>query len=298
MRPRPNRPREFQRVRGMHFHAARPTAGGGGPALPEGRELLYGRQPVRECLLAGRRVAHALWLSARMKATPEMDEMRALARSRAVRIAELEPALMDTRLGGTNHQGVALETGPYPFAPVDELLDAGGGAPCAGVILLLDHIQDPQNVGALLRTAEGAGVRGVIIPADRACGITPAVVRASAGASEHVRVAVATNLVRAMNHLREEGGFRLAGLEALPEAATCWEADLSAPLGLVVGGEGAGLGRLVRETCDLLVKLPMRGRVASLNVSVATGMALYEIARQAGGAPAGVTRGPAAAGSA
>jgi 23S rRNA (guanosine2251-2'-O)-methyltransferase len=148
-------------------------------------------------------------------------------------------------------------------------------------LLLLDHVQDPQNLGSLLRTAEAAGVHGVIIPGRRAAGVTPAAVRASAGAAEHVRVALVANLVQAMRQLKAEGVW-IAGLEAAPDAQLYTKAALSGPLGLVIGSEGQGLARLVRETCDFLIRLPMLGRVESLNAGVAGAIALYEARRQRG----------------
>jgi 23S rRNA (guanosine2251-2'-O)-methyltransferase len=145
--------------------------------------------------------------------------------------------------------------------------------------MLLDHLEDPQNFGSLLRTADAAGVDGVLIPADRAVGVTPAVVRASAGASEHMRVAVVVNLARAMQALQEQG-FSLVGLDLAEASVPYTQADLGGALGLVIGGEGRGLGRLVRENCDRLIRIPMLGGVASLNASVAGAVALYEALRQ------------------
>jgi 23S rRNA (guanosine2251-2'-O)-methyltransferase len=147
------------------------------------------------------------------------------------------------------------------------------------LLLMLDHVQDPQNLGALLRSAECAGVDGVLIPKDRAAAVTSTVVRASAGASEHLRVVKVTNLVRTMKSLRDHGIW-WAGLEGSPEAVLYSEADLAGSVGLVVGSEGRGLSRLVRETCDYLIRLPLRGRIHSLNAAVAGGLALYECLRQ------------------
>jgi 23S rRNA (guanosine2251-2'-O)-methyltransferase len=146
-------------------------------------------------------------------------------------------------------------------------------------MLLLDHLQDPQNVATLLRTAEALGVDGVVMPAHRAAGVTPAVVNASAGAVEHLRIVQETNLVRAMQAL-QEAGLWLAGVELAPGAKLYVEADLTGPLGLVVGSEGEGMSRLVRETCDFLIYLPMAGKVNSLNAAVAGSVALYEVWRQ------------------
>jgi 23S rRNA (guanosine2251-2'-O)-methyltransferase len=172
------------------------------------------------------------------------------------------------------HQGVALEVADYPYVTVEAILGWARKREELPFILALDHLQDPHNLGALLRTAEVAGVHGAIIPGRRAVGVTPAVVSASAGASEHLRVAQVTNLARTLEALKS-GGVWVVGLESVPDARPYHQVDLNRPLVLVVGAEGQGLSRLVRETCDLLIRLPIRGQVGSLNASVAGGIALY-----------------------
>ena len=244
-----------------------------------GREWLYGRQPVHEALRAGRRRAYRLLVPRDGGRAREVEPLEELARSRHAVVAPAERRDLDELLGRVNHQGVALEVSGYPYAPVEGLpADAARrGAP--PLLMLLDHLEDPQNFGSLLRTADAAGVDGVLIPADRAVGVTPAVVRASAGASEHMRVAVVVNLARAMQALQEQG-FSLVGLDLAEASVPYTQADLGGALGLVIGGEGRGLGRLVRENCDRLIRIPMLGGVASLNASVAGAVALYEALRQ------------------
>jgi 23S rRNA (guanosine2251-2'-O)-methyltransferase len=245
------------------------------------RESLYGRQPVRETLRAGRRQVFKLLLAQGIRPTGIVGQILALAKQNKVPVQIVDRKDLD-RLGGeVNHQGLAAEVSGYPYVDLAALLDTAAQASELPFLLLLDHVQDPQNLGSLLRTAEAAGVHGVVIPERRAAGVTPAAVRASAGAAEHMRVAQVTNLVRAMETLKTEGVW-LAGLEALPDAELYSEADLSGPLGLVVGSEGQGLARLVRETCDFLIRLPMRGQVESLNAGVAGAIALYEAHRQRG----------------
>jgi 23S rRNA (guanosine2251-2'-O)-methyltransferase len=178
-----------------------------------------------------------------------------------------------------NHQGVAADVGDYPYVEWRRILARAETRHEPPLVLLLDLLQDPQNVGTLLRTAEAVGVHGVILQKRRAVGITPAVVSASSGAVEHLLVAQVTNLVRTMKAL-QEAGLWLVGLEDLPEAGRYDQADLDMPLGLVVGGEGGGMRRLVRETCDLVLRLPMRGRVNSLNAAVAGSIALYQCWQQ------------------
>jgi 23S rRNA (guanosine2251-2'-O)-methyltransferase len=184
------------------------------------------------------------------------------------------------RMGGeVNHQGLAAEVSGYPYSDLPVLLDVASMRNEPPLLLLLDHLQDPQNLGSLLRSAEATGLHGVLIPRRRAAGVTPAVVRASAGAAEHVHIVQVTNVVRAMEWLKAYGVW-LAGLDAVPDAQLYTDADLSGPLGLVVGSEGAGLSRLVREICDFLVRIPMQGQVGSLNAAVAGAVVLYEVRRQ------------------
>jgi 23S rRNA (guanosine2251-2'-O)-methyltransferase len=245
------------------------------------REILYGRQPVRETLRAGRRQVFRLLLARGVQRSGIVGEVLALAERGRVPIQEVDRQEMD-RLGGeANHQGIAAEVSGYPYLELEALPDGAMGTGEPPLLLVLDHVQDPQNLGSLLRSAEAAGVHGVVVPERRATEVTPAAVRASAGAAEHVRVARVTNLVRAMEKLKAQGVW-LAGLDTAGSATLYTEADLRGALGLVVGSEGQGLARLVRETCDLLIRVPMRGKVESLNAGVAGAVALYEVRRQRG----------------
>ena len=242
------------------------------------REILYGRQPVYETLRAARRRVYRLLMAEGVRPTGITEQILTLADQVSVPVQVLDRRNLDKLGGEVNHQGLAAEVSEYPYVELDALVEPArqSGDP---LTLILDHVGDPQNLGSLLRTAEAVGVHGVVIPRRRAAPVTPAAVRASAGAAEHVRVALVTNLVRAMTSLKA-GGLWLAGLEAVPEAQPYAQADLSGPLGLVVGSEGKGLARLVRETCDFLIRLPMNGEVESLNASVAGAVALYEARRQ------------------
>lgn len=243
------------------------------------REILYGRQPVRETLRAGRRQVFKIRQAKGLKPAGIVGQIVTLAEQAGVPVQEVDRRELDRLGGAANHQGLAGEVSGYPYVQMEHVLAAARQEGTAPLVVLLDHIQDPQNLGSLLRTVEAAGVHGAVIPERRAVSVTAAVVRASAGAAEHVRVAQVTNLVRAMKALQAEGVW-LTGLEALPEAQPYTEAKLAGPLGLVVGSEGKGLSRLVRETCDFLVRLPLRGQVESLNAGVAGGIALYEVLRQ------------------
>jgi len=178
---------------------------------------------------------------------------------------------------------VAMRVGDYPYVELDALLRVCQERGEPPFLLVLDLLKDPQNVGALLRAADSVGVHGVVLQERRGVGVTPAVVSASSGAVEHMNVAIVTNLVMAMRRLKEEGVW-LVGLDIGPDAITPDRVDLNRPLALVMGSEGEGLRRLVRDTCDLRVTLPMRGHVQSLNVATAGAIALY-IAWQARGWP-------------
>jgi len=236
------------------------------------RELVYGRQPVRECLRAHRRHIHRLLLGEGVKETGIVAEILSLVRELNVPVMHVSRAQLENISEAA--QGVGLEVGAYPYVSLDEILKWAHKRGEPPFLLALDHLQDPHNFGALLRTAEAVGVHGVIIPERRAVGVTPAVVSASAGASEHVRIAQVTNLVRILEELKSKGIW-IVGLEDTPGSSPYHQVDLNRPLALLIGAEGAGISRLARETCDLMIRLPMRGRVQSLNASVAGGIALY-----------------------
>ena len=242
-------------------------------------EILYGRQPLREALRAGRRQVYRLFLAEGVRRRGIVAQVLALAEQAGVPVQVVQRAEIERLSGGVHHQGLAAEVSDYPYLDLHDLLDRLQTAAEPPLFLLLDHVQDPQNLGSMLRTAEAGGVQGVVLPRRRAAGVTPAAVRASAGAAEHIAVAQVTNLARAMATLKEAGVW-LVGLEALPQAVLYSQADLSGPLGLVVGSEGQGLARLVRDSCDFLIRLPLRGRVGSLNAAVAGAIALYEALRQ------------------
>lgn len=181
-----------------------------------------------------------------------------------------------------NHQGVVAEAAPFVYATIEDVIGAARSSE-APLVLVLDVLQDPQNLGSLLRTAAAVGAQGVVIPEHRAVGVTPAVVKASAGAIERLKIAQVTNLSRAIDALKEVGIWAV-GLDAGAETRYD-KADLNRPLALVVGGEGKGLRPLVRQHCDLVVSLPMPGAIESLNAAVAGSIVLYEALRQRAAAP-------------
>jgi len=240
------------------------------------RELIYGRNAVYECLRARRRDVFKLIVAEGAQEKGTLAQCLQIAQERRIAIQRVPRAQLDQI--GPGHQGVAAEVSGYPYVALDEILSARGDQP-APVFLVLDCVQDPQNLGALLRTAEAVGVVGVIIAEDRAASVTPAVVNTSSGATEHLKIARVTNITRALEKLQESDVW-VVGLEDVPDAQDYTAVDLRGSLALVVGSEGQGIRRLVRETCDILVKLPMQGKITSLNAAVAGSILLYETLRQ------------------
>ncbi|HET89757.1 MAG TPA: 23S rRNA (guanosine(2251)-2'-O)-methyltransferase RlmB [Chloroflexi bacterium] len=248
------------------------------------RELLYGRHAVHESLQAQRRQHYKLILATGIRQTAAIDQICTLAQQAGLPVHQAPRQQLD-QLGDVNHQGVALEAEEYPYASLNNILEIAQTRDEPPLLLLLDLLQDPQNVGSILRTAEAVGVHGAVIQRRRAVGITPAVVHASAGAVEHLPVAQVTNLSNTIRQLKEEHVW-IAGLEAVPQALWYDQVRLDGPLAIVLGSEGRGLRRLVRERCDFLLQLPMCGRVTSLNASVAASVVLYQVLRQRRADPA------------
>jgi 23S rRNA (guanosine2251-2'-O)-methyltransferase len=238
---------------------------------------IEGWHPVLEALQSGRPLRKLV--IARGSTRPRgLAGVVSEARRRGVPVQEVDPALLERMARTRTPQGVIAFAAAHAFTDLDEILARCRARGARPFLLLLDGIEDPGNLGAILRSAEAAGVDGVVIPRHRAVGLTATVAAASAGAIEHVPVAQVTNLSQAMEHLKHEG---LWVVGADPSAATTvYEVGLSPPLAVVIGGEGRGLSRLVRERCDHLVKIPMYGRTASLNASVAAGIVLFEARRQ------------------
>jgi 23S rRNA (guanosine2251-2'-O)-methyltransferase len=233
------------------------------------RDQVYGRRPVRE-LLRGRREALELWATERA--------LKAEAWLRDVDRPKVQVKLdrdLSEAAGTRDHQGVLAGCEPYRYADAYEL--AGGDRP---MLACLDQVTDPRNLGAVARAAEGAGATGIVVPAHGSALVTPVVARASAGAIEHLPIAVVTNLARYLEEIKS-GSLWVAGA-AGENGTAMWQADLSGGLAFVFGAEGKGLRPLVRRTCDLFVAIPQLGRVESLNVSVAAAVLLYEARRQRG----------------
>jgi 23S rRNA (guanosine2251-2'-O)-methyltransferase len=237
-------------------------------------ELIYGRNAVREALRANRRTMQRLLVAAGAQPAGTLADAIVLAKTQNIPIETIDRRVLEQRLHGLNHQGVALETGEYPYSDLDSMLALAKTRNEMPFLLLLDHLQDPQNLGTLLRTAEVVGVHGVVIPGRRAAEITPAVVNASSGAVEHLHITVVTNLAQSIERLQKQGVW-VVGVEDDERSQMYDDTDLDLPLALVLGSEGPGMARLTRERCDFLVKLPMQGHIQSLNVAVAGSVMLY-----------------------
>jgi len=242
--------------------------------------VLYGIHAVEQALEGGRPLERLV--VARGRGGHRVEELVSAARAANVPVRFVSRPELDRLAGSPDHQGVAALAGTKRYLDLEDLLaqalPSPGQARQPALFLLLDGVEDPRNLGALLRTAYCAGVDGVVLPERRAAGITPAAEKVSAGASEHVPVARVTNLGRALERLKEAGCWLVGLDERAPQVFT--EVDYTGPVGLVIGGEGRGLHEKVREKCDFVVSIPAAGTIASLNVSVAAGVVLYEAVRQ------------------
>lgn len=236
-------------------------------------EVLYGRHPVKEALKSGRPLNKIL--VARGLGGPVFQEIKGLATARGIPLQLVDRQALDRITSGGVHQGYLAFASVKEYATVDDIIIGAKEPP---LIVVLAHISDPRNLGAILRTAAAAGVDGVIIPSRRAAGLSGEVAKASAGAIEHIPVARVTNIARALRSLKERG-FWIVGAEADAQASL-WEVELTGALAVVIGGEAAGLGRTIQKECDYRVRIPMYGKVGSLNASVAAALVLYEVFRQ------------------
>lgn len=234
-------------------------------------EWIYGRNAVYETLRAKRRTLQRLQFASDLKASPKLSRIQQLARGLKLDIERVPRSNLDRITKG--HQGVALQSGPYAYSDLAAILQLAETRAEDPFLLILDTLQDPQNLGSLLRSAEAVGVHGVFLPPRRTASVTPAVVNASAGASEHMLIAQ-HNLAQLIELLKKEEIWVL-GLDGDQESQPIQEKRLKGPLALVVGSEGQGMRKLVRESCDLLLRLPMRGQIESLNAAVAGSIVLY-----------------------
>ncbi len=263
--------------------ACREGEGGGGDVGTQGRkgsslryEQVEGRRAVLEAL-RGKREAYELLVAEGMQPAKILDEIMAAARTRRVDVTSLPRREIDRLASSENHQGVILRVEPYrysTFKRVYQELEKKKNP----FLVLLDGVTDPRNLGNVARTCEAAGVDALILPRSRAAPVTPAVFHSSSGAVENLAIVTVPNLASVMRELKKLGLW-VVGADARAER-TCFESDLTGPLALVMGSEGEGLHRLVRESCDTLVRVPMLGKISSLNVSAAAAIIIYEALRQ------------------
>ncbi|MCH7588235.1 MAG: 23S rRNA (guanosine(2251)-2'-O)-methyltransferase RlmB [Chloroflexi bacterium] len=237
------------------------------------KEYIYGRHPVFELLKAGRRRVVRILLAEGAQRKGIFDEIVKTAEKLNIPMEIRARAALD-KLRDHN-QGILAQTNSYPYADWDQIIEKIETSASPGIVLLLDVIQDPQNLGTLLRTAEAVGVHGIILPARQGVGVTPAVVKSSSGASEHLLISK-HNLAQSIKQLQKHGLW-IIGLENTPQSTALGEFDSSGAVGIVVGGEERGLRKLVRDSCDYLVRLPMQGKLSSLNAATAGSVMLYSI---------------------
>lgn len=255
---------------------------GNASSQPGASNQIYGLIPVLEALRSGNKKLEQITIAEGAR-HERLRELLDLAKQARVPVHRAPRAALDRALPGATHQGIIARTGTAAatYKDPDELLDELGlqvGTVEPPLVLGLDAVEDPRNLGAILRTAECAGVGAVFIPERRAVGLTSTVAKAAAGALEHVSVARVTNLVQLIEQLKQRNIWVIGAASDGTLEYTQW--DWTVPSALFVGGEGSGLHRLVRERCDALVRIPLRGRIESLNVSVAAGVILYEALRQ------------------
>lgn len=241
---------------------------------------LFGRNPVLELLRAQSRRVEEIAILAEGRG-PALGELLTLAKARGVKVSFRTRDQLTAMAGTPHHQGVVARVAGASYASLGDLLDLPARRGEPAFLLALDQVQDPRNLGAILRSAEATGVHGVLVPKHHSVGLTPAAAKSAMGAAEHVPVAREGNLVNALDILKKEGIWIIGSVPSGGQLP--WSLDLSGPLCLVLGGEGEGLRPLVAKTCDFLVTLPMKGQIGSLNVSAAAAVLCYEVLRQRGG---------------
>jgi len=266
--------RESAAFQGKQNASSRPKSGAEVTTLPE--DMLIGRNAVIEALKKGRSINRLL--VAENDGQGSVREIVQMARNSGVIVDSVPRNKIEVLVKGFRHQGVLAYTAPVEYTELEDILTAAGEKTDAPFLLLLDELEDPHNLGALLRSADAAGVDGVLIPKRRSCPLSATVAKTSAGAVEYVPVARIGNVVQTIETLKKEG-FWVVGAD-MKGTSDYYETDLTGATVLVVGNEGKGISRLVRESCDVLVRIPMVGQINSLNVSVAGAILMYEVLRQ------------------
>lgn len=243
------------------------------PELPE--DMLAGRNAVMEALKGSSRINRLMVADGSSEGS--IRELIAVAKEKGVPVQFLERSKLDSMAKGIRHQGVLAQVSPVEYVELEDILSKAREKQEDPFIILLDELEDPHNLGAILRSADAAGAHGVLIPKRRSCSLSATVAKTSAGAVEHVPVARIGNIVQTIKALKEEGLW-VAGADM--DGKNYYEADLTGPLLLVVGSEGQGIGRLVKEQCDFIVRIPMLGAINSLNASVAGSVLMFEVTKQ------------------
>jgi len=244
--------------------------------MEEQSEYIGGKHPILEALRAGRTI-HKIWIADNAQKHYSLPIL-AEAKARGIVIQTADKRKLDQMIGDVQNQGVIAQVAAYDYVDISDILQRARTLSETPFLLILDELEDPHNLGSILRTADCTGVHGVIIPKRRSVGLTATVAKTSAGAMEYVPIARVANLAQTIDSLKKLGIW-IAGADGAAKQMI-FQADLTMPLAIVVGNEGAGIGRLIKEKCDFLLKLPMSGRINSLNASVAAAVFMYETVRQ------------------
>ncbi|MFD2672490.1 23S rRNA (guanosine(2251)-2'-O)-methyltransferase RlmB [Marinicrinis sediminis] len=239
-------------------------------------EYLGGKHAVMEALKAGREI-HKIWMASHLQPHQAQPILQA-AKEAGIIVSKVDRKKLDQLAEGVQHQGVIAQVAAASYVEVEDILERAAQSGRPPFILLLNELEDPHNLGSILRSAECAGVHGIIIPKRRSVGLTATVAKTSVGAVEYVPVARVSNLAQTMEQLKE-AGIWIVGADGTAEQEL-YEVDMKMPLAIVIGNEHKGMNRLIREKCDFLAKLPMFGQINSLNASVAAGLFMYEVVRQ------------------
>lgn len=239
------------------------------------KERIGGRNAVMEAILAGRPI-YKIYLK-KGERHGAIFRIMDLAREKGIPLQEVDADAFYDMAGTSGHQGVCAVVSPTEYVEVEDILNYAADLKEDPFVMVVNELTDPQNLGSIIRTADCLGIHGIVIPKNRACGITPAVVKVSAGAAEYIKVARVTNLASTLEDLKKSG---LWVMGADSSGKDCFAVDLTGPIALVIGGEDRGLARLVREKCDALIRIPMKGHIGSFNAAVAASILGYEITRQ------------------
>ena len=240
-------------------------------------DIIYGKNPVLEALKSGRTLNKVLIAKSSEK-SEVLSEIIKLTKNKGIPFEWVDKNILDRKSSGNKHQGILAIASPKGYVEVEDLLEIAKNKGEPAFIVILDGIEDPHNLGAIIRTAEGAGAHGVVIPKRRAAPVTETVARTSAGAIEYIPVARTTNIRREVENLKEAGVWVIGVDEGAEKSYT--EADFKLPTAIVIGSEGKGIAKHIKGNCELLVKIPMKGKISSLNASVAAGIIMYEVVRQ------------------